>query len=229
LTQIQTAAETVENRHARVPFAILEALARTMSARDEAMHGHAERVRHYAAALAREVAIDDEQMVEAIEAAALLHDIGKLGIPDSVLNKPARLTPDEYEQVKQHVVIGSDLLSGVAFPGPLAVLVRHHHENWDGSGYPDRLHGNTIPLGARVLSVVDCYDALTSDRPYRRAHSHTRAFALIQEGRGTKFDPQVLDAFMRIVESLCASTEQHRTVTMKVETPAAWLRPARAV
>ena len=119
-------------------------------------------------------------MLAAIDAAALLHDIGKLGIPDRLLHKPGPLTPDEYDQVKQHAIIGADILSAMAFPGPLALIVRHHHENWDGTGYPDGLRGEAIPIGARVLAIVDCYDALTSDRPYRRALSHERAVAMIR-------------------------------------------------
>ena len=178
---------------------LLAPLARTLAARDHAMHEHAQRVRRYAVALAREVRIADGQMIEAIDMAALLHDIGKLGIPDRVLQKPGPLTREEYEQVKQHAVIGGDLLSAVPFEGPLMLIVRHHHECWDGTGYPDRLSGEAIPLGARVLAVVDCYDALVSDRPYREALSHETAIGIIEERRGTMYDPDLTDAFLRIV------------------------------
>ena len=131
-------------------------------------------------------------MLEAIDAAALLHDIGKLGIPDRLLQKPGPLTADEYERVKQHAVIGADILSAMALPGLAALIVRHHHENWDGTGYPDGLRGEAIPLGARVLAIVDCYDALTSDRPYRRALSHDCAMAMILERRGTMYEPAIV-------------------------------------
>src|SRR5580765_362423 len=169
--------ESAANR----PLPIIEALARALAARDGATHAHARRVQRHAVALAGEISISEDRTLAAIDAAALLHDIGKLGIPDRLLDKPGPLTPDEYDYVKLHSIIGADILSAVAFPGPLAVIVRHHHENWDGTGYPDGLRGDGIPIGARVLAIVDCYDALTSDRPYRRALSHSCAVAMIHE------------------------------------------------
>jgi putative nucleotidyltransferase with HDIG domain len=178
---------------------VLVALVRAIETRDSATHEHAERVRHYARALAAQAGITDPQMLHTIQTAALLHDVGKLAIPDRLLSKPGPLTPGEYEQVKQHSTIGADLLSGVVFPGPLALLVRHHHENWDGTGYPDGRRRDDIPLGARVLAIADCFDALTSNRPYRRALSHHSAIAMIYERRGTMFDPQLTDAFLQIV------------------------------
>jgi len=173
-----------------------------MTARDGFTHQHAQRVQRYAAALADAACIRDAQMLEAIDGAALLHDIGKLGIPDRLLQKPGPLTADEYSQVKQHAIIGGDILSSMAFPGPLALIVRHHHENWDGTGYPDGLQGGAIPIGARVLAIVDCYDALTSDRPYRRSLPHDRAAAMILERRGTMYEPAIADAFLRIIDGL---------------------------
>jgi len=198
---------------------MFEALARAMTARDGLTHQHAQRVQRYAVALARETGIGGSQMLGAIEVAALLHDIGKLGIPDRVLHKPGPLTPDEYDQVKQHAIIGADILAAIAFPRPLPLIVRHHHENWDGSGYPDRLRGKAIPLGARVLAIVDCYDALTSDRPYRRALSHGCAVAMIDERRATMYDPDIADAFLRIVQRLrsAPSREAGRPQTRAVE------------
>ena len=156
-------------------------------------------MRRYATALAGQAGIDDPSLLQAIDAAALLHDVGKLAIPDGLLDKPGPLTSDEYDRVKQHAAIGADLLADVAFPGPLAVLVRHHHENWDGSGYPDRQAGTDIPLGARVLALADCYDALTSHRPYRRALHHDSAVAMILERRGSMFDPGLTDSFLQII------------------------------
>ena len=115
-------------------------------------------------------------MLEAIDGAALLHDIGKLGIPDRLLHKPGPLTPDEYDAGRSSTRSSAPTSSRRwRFPGPLALIVRHHHENWDGTGYPDGLRGDAIPIGARVLAIVDCYDALTSDRPYRRSLSPDRA------------------------------------------------------
>jgi putative nucleotidyltransferase with HDIG domain len=180
----------------------IEALTRAMSARDALLHEHAQRVQRYAVALAGEIGIADHRLLEAVDAAALLHDIGKLGIPDRLLQKPGPLTQDEYDHVKQHVIIGADILAAVASPGPLALTVRHHHENWDGTGYPDRLRGAAIPIAARVLAVVDCYDALTSDRPYRRALSHDDASAMIHQRCGTMFDPEIAAAFLGIVQQL---------------------------
>jgi putative nucleotidyltransferase with HDIG domain len=172
-----------------------------MMARDGLTQQHAQRVQHSALALAREAGVTDCVLLDAIDGAALLHDIGKLGIPDLVLQKPGPLTRDEYDQVKQHVIIGADILSA-AFPSALAQIVRHHHENWDGTGYPDGLRGHSIPIGARVLAIVDCYDALTSDRPYRRALSHGSAVAMIHERRGRMYDPEMADAFLRIVQGM---------------------------
>jgi putative nucleotidyltransferase with HDIG domain len=155
-------------------------------------------------------------MLEAIEVAALLHDIGKLGIPDRLLQKPGPLTATEYDRVKQHATIGADILSALPLSGPLALIVRHHHENWDGSGYPDGLCGETIPIGARVLAIVDCYDALTSDRPYRRSLPHERAVAMIVERRGTMYEPGIADAFLRIVDGLRFASDLERAGTAPV-------------
>jgi len=181
---------------------LTDALARTMTARDAQTQQHSQRVQRFALSLAREAGITDSVMLEAIDGAALLHDIGKLGIPDLVLQKPGPLTRNEYNIVKQHVIIGADILAAAAFPGPLALIVRHHHENWDGSGYPDGLRGQAIPVGARVLAIVDCFDALTSDRPYRRAQSQGSAVAMIHERRGAMYDPEITDAFLRIVQRM---------------------------
>ena len=185
---------------------MIDALTRVMTSRDGATAAHARRVQGYASALAREVCAADEILIEAVQTAALLHDIGKLAIPDRLLHKPGPLTREEYEQVKLHAVIGGEMLEGVDFPGPLALLVRHHHENWDGKGYPDGLSGEHIPFGARLLAIVDCYDALTSERPYRKSLPHDRALKMIVERRGASFDPAICDAFVRVVQGLRATT-----------------------
>ena len=199
-----------------------------MSARDRLTQQHAQRVQRCAMALAREAGITDCLMLEAISGAALLHDVGKLGIPDVVLQKPGPLTRDEYDLVKEHVIIGADILTAAALPGPLALIVRHHHENWDGTGYPDRLLGQAIPVGARVLAVVDCYDALTSDRPYRRALSHGSALAMIHERRGTMYDADIADAFLRIVPHLHSSSPREGAQRPQTRANTSWLE-ARAV
>ena len=184
---------------------MLSALTRVMTSRDSATAAHARRVQRYASALAHEMCAGDDLLIEAVQTAALLHDIGKLAIPDWLLHKPGPLTREEYEQVKHHAVIGADMLEGIDFPGPLALIVRHHHENWDGTGYPDGLSGDRIPFGARLLAIADCYDALTSERPYRKGLSQDRALKMIVERRGTSFDPAVTDGFLRIVQGLRAT------------------------
>ena len=182
-------------------FAALLPLARTLAAKDSATFQHARRVRRYARALASRIGIVDEETLLTLETAALFHDVGKLAIPDRVLLKAGRLTPEEYDHVKCHAAIGADLLLGLSFPGSLALLVRHHHENWDGTGYPDRLRREDIPAGARALAIADCYDALTSDRPYRRALSHATAMTMMTDRCGSMFDPMMFEAFVSIAES----------------------------
>lgn len=181
----------------RLYLSTIEALAMAIDAKDQVTHGHIRRVQLRAVALARRVGVNDEGQIKAIEAAALLHDTGKIAIPEHILNKPGKLTPAEFETMKGHARIGADILSSIEFPFPVVPIVRHHHENWDGSGYPDGLGGVAIPIGARVLAVVDCFDALTSDRPYRRALSDEAAIAILEERRGTMYDPLVVDAFVR--------------------------------
>ena len=189
---------------------VIDALSRALYARDRQTHEHAERVRQYALELSAEVGIRDDATLAAIRSAAILHDVGKLGIPDSVLQKPGPLTDEEYDLVKQHATIGADLVAAAGGPGLLPDIVRHHHENWDGSGYPDRLAELDIPVGARVIAIVDCYDALTSDRPYRRALSHDSALAMIHQRRAVMYDPQMTDAFMRVLWQMRAMTTSSR-------------------
>ncbi len=176
----------------------VETLAMAIDAKDQITHGHIRRVQAYAVALAQEVGVTEPNHIRAIEAAALLHDTGKLAVPEYILNKPGRLTSAEFEKMKLHATVGADILSSIPFPYAVVPIVRHHHENWDGTGYPGSLAGSDIPIGARVLSVVDCFDALTSDRPYRPRLSNGEAFRILQERRGTMYDPLVVDAFKRI-------------------------------
>jgi putative nucleotidyltransferase with HDIG domain len=189
---------------------VIDALSRALYARDRQTHEHAERVRQYALELSAEIGVRDDATLAAIRSAAILHDVGKLGIPDSVLQKPGPLTDEEYDLVKQHAAIGADLVAAAGGPGLLPDIVRHHHENWDGSGYPDRLAGLDIPVGARVIAIVDCYDALTSDRPYRRAVSHDSALAMIHQRRAVMYDPHMTDAFMRVLWQMRAMTTSSR-------------------
>ena len=140
----------------RLHLSTIEALAHAIDAKDAVTHGHIRRVQTLAVALAARVGLEDEQQLRAIEAAALLHDIGKLAVPEHILNKPSKLTAAEFERMKSHARVGAEILSEVDFPYPVVPIVRHHHESWDGTGYPDGLSGTDIPIGARILSVVDC-------------------------------------------------------------------------
>lgn len=176
----------------------IEALAMAVDAKDQITHGHIRRVQVYAVELAKRLGVSDEQQLLAIETAALLHDMGKLAIPEHILNKPGKLSPAEFDKMKRHADIGADLLSSIRFPYPVVPIVRYHHENWNGTGYPSGLSGADIPLGARILSVVDCFDALTSDRPYRPRLSDEEAFQIIRDRRGTMYDPLVVDTFVRV-------------------------------
>lgn len=185
-------------------LATIETLAQAVDARDQVTHDHIRRVQKNAMRLAREVGLQDNLQLRALEAAALLHDTGKLAIPEHILNKPDKLTPAEFEIMKRHAVIGADILSSIEFPFPVVPIVRHHHENWDGSGYPDGLRGEQIPMGARILSVVDCFDALTSDRPYRGAFTPDKALAVILERRGVMYDPAIVDALLGIKDEISA-------------------------
>jgi putative nucleotidyltransferase with HDIG domain len=186
----------------------IEALAMAVDAKDQITHGHIRRVQVYATLLAQRLGVTDEQQLRAIEAAALLHDMGKLAIPEYILNKPGKLTSAEFEKMKRHADIGADLLSSISFPYPVVPIVRHHHENWNGTGYPAGLAGHDIPLGARILSVVDCFDALTSDRPYRPMLSHDDAFSILQDRRGAMYDPLVVDTFIAVFPEISPAAIQ---------------------
>ena len=186
----------------RLYMSTVETLAMAIDAKDDVTHSHVRRVQAYAVGLARALGIGDEQTIKAIEAAALLHDTGKLGVPEHILNKPGGLTAAEFEQMKRHVDIGADILSLVDFPYPVVPIVRCHHENWDGTGYPRGVAGEDIPIGARILSVVDCFDALTSDRPYRRRLTDQAAIDILMERRGRMYDPQAVDTFVAIYRTI---------------------------
>ncbi len=176
----------------------IETLAMAVDAKDQITHGHIRRVQVYAVELARHLGVNDTQQIKAIEAAALLHDVGKLAIPEHILNKPGSLSGAEFSVIQRHADIGADLLSSIRFPYPVIPIVRHHHERWDGTGYPSGVSGSDIPIGARILSVVDCFDALNSDRPYRPKLSIDEAFEILRERRGTMYDPWVVDTFISV-------------------------------
>jgi ribonuclease P protein subunit RPR2 len=174
--------------------ATVRALSNAVEARDAYTGKHAERVAAYGLAIARAAGIDvadDPQL----EFGFLLHDIGKVGVPDSILFKPAALSREEFERIASHAEIGSEILRHVDFLQEATLIVRHHHERWDGTGYPDGLKGEQIPLAARVFAVADTLDALTTDRPYRKAVGFPEARTEIHKGAGTQFDPKMIEAY----------------------------------
>lgn len=190
----------------RLYLSTIEALSTAIEAKDGVTSSHIHRVQHYAMGLAHALGIEDKDALKAIQAAALLHDTGKLAVPERILNKPGKLTDAEFETMKLHVNVGADILSSIDFPYPVVPIVRAHHENWNGSGYPSGLSGSEIPMGARILSVVDCYDALTSDRPYRPAMTDEEALVIIRSRRGTFYDPVVVDVFERVCSEIRPTT-----------------------
>ncbi|HYA95217.1 MAG TPA: HD domain-containing phosphohydrolase, partial [Terriglobales bacterium] len=189
-----------EKRHveemAGLHLRTIEALALAIEAKDHNTHDHLRRVRVYALEIAKELELNAAE-IEALRAAALLHDIGKLAVPEHIINKPGRLTPEEFEKMKIHPVVGAEILKHVNFPYPVVPIVRSHHEKWDGSGYPDGLKGEEIPIGARILSAVDCLDALASDRQYRRALPLDQAMEHVARAAGKEFDARVVDVLKR--------------------------------
>jgi putative nucleotidyltransferase with HDIG domain len=200
----------------RLYHSTIETLAMAIDAKDDVTHNHVRRVQAYAAGMAKALGVGDELTLKAIAAAALLHDTGKLGIPERILNKPGKLTASEFETMKTHVDIGADILSLVDFPYPVVPIVRCHHENWDGSGYPRGVKGADIPIGARILSVVDCFDALTSDRPYRRRMTDEEALAILRERSGKMYDPAVVELFARNYKGLQVEKEAAPEVMQRV-------------
>jgi diguanylate cyclase (GGDEF)-like protein/putative nucleotidyltransferase with HDIG domain len=190
----------VEKRHveqiASLNMRTIEALALAIEAKDHTTHTHLQRVRTYAVEVAKELNLEENQ-VEALRAAALLHDIGKLAVPEQIINKPGKLSREEFEKMKVHPIVGSEILERVAFPYPVAPIVRSHHERWDGTGYPEGLTGENIPIGARILAAVDCLDALASHRQYRPALPLAEAMEKVKDKAGSWFDPHVVEILER--------------------------------
>ena len=174
----------------------IEALALAIEAKDTTTADHLQRVRVYATEIGKELGLSQNEL-DALQAAALLHDIGKLAVPEHIISKPGRLTPEEFEKMKIHPLVGAEILEEVKFPYPVVPIVRAHHEKWDGSGYPFGLSGEEIPIGARILSAVDCLDALASDRQYRRALPLDQAMEIVVGESGKGFDPVIVDILRR--------------------------------
>src|SRR5437868_5636805 len=208
--------EEMANLHLRT----IEALALAIEAKDHTTHDHLQRVRVYAIEVAKELNVTPGEM-EALHAAALLHDIGKLAVPEHIISKPGRLTPEEFEKMKIHPVVGAEILERVRFPYPVVPIVRAHHEKWDGSGYPFGLKGDEIPIGARILSAVDFLDALASDRQYRRAIPLQEVMARLNQESGKAFDPKVVEVLQRRyveMESLVQGYAEQQVAWSKLST-----------
>jgi diguanylate cyclase (GGDEF)-like protein/putative nucleotidyltransferase with HDIG domain len=180
----------------RLHLATAEALATAIDAKDQTTHCHVRRVQIYAAGMGEVFGLSPDE-IAALKAGALLHDVGKLAVPPHILNKPGPLTPAEFEKMKIHTVVGAQILARVNFPYPVIPIVRHHHEQWDGRGYPDKLRGEQIPITARIISVVDCFDSVREDRPFRRSMTLGEATALLLRGAGIHFDPVVVEQFIK--------------------------------
>ncbi len=196
-------------------LATIEALALAIDAKDQTPRNHVRRIQIYATGLARAIGLGEAE-VHAVKTAAMLHDIGKLAVPEHILAKPGPLTPEEFQKVRIHSEVGAEIIASVKFPHPVAPLIKSHHERWDGRGYPAGLKGDEIPLGARILSIVDYYDALTSERPYSSASSPDAAAAMIKEESSKALDPQLVATFLRILPELrreIAVVEPERPVT----------------
>ena len=192
LEKDKTHVEEIAGLHLRT----IEALALAIEAKDTTTADHLQRVRVYAVEIGKEIGLGQNDL-DALQAAALLHDIGKLAVPEHIISKPGRLTPEEFDKMKIHPLVGAEILEEVKFPYPVVPIVRAHHEKWDGSGYPFGLAGEEIPIGARILSVVDCLDALASDRQYRRALPLDQAMEIVNSESGKSFDPVIVDIMRR--------------------------------
>ena len=211
----------------------IEALALAIEAKDHTTDDHLRRVQVYALEIGKDLGLDDTAL-KALQAAALLHDIGKLAVPEHIISKPGKLTPDEFEKMKIHPIVGAEILERVQFPYPAAPIVRSHHERWNGSGYPDGLQHEEIPIGARILSAVDCLDALASDRPYRPAIPLEEAVEVVASEAGQSYDPAVVEILKRRYTELermaRAQPDESRLLTdLRIEggeSPAAGFEPA---
>jgi diguanylate cyclase (GGDEF)-like protein/putative nucleotidyltransferase with HDIG domain len=206
-------AEEVSSLHLRT----IEALALAIEAKDHTTHDHLQRVQVYATELAKELGLSTEEQ-EALRAAALLHDIGKLAVPEHIISKPGRLTPEEFEKMKIHPIVGAEILERVKFPYPVVPIVRAHHEKWDGTGYPYGKAGEEIPIGARILAAVDCLDAVATDRQYRRALPLDEAIKVVIAESGKAFDPRVVAALSRRYVELESMAQQHGVEVSRLST-----------
>ncbi len=213
--------EETEALHLRT----IEGLAMAIEAKDQGTHDHLLRVRVYVSEIGKALGLDELDL-KALHTASFLHDIGKLAVPEHILNKPGKLTPEEFDKIKIHPVVGADILERVRFPYPVVPIVRSHHEAWDGSGYPDGLKGEEIPIAARILTAVDCFDALASDRPYRKALPLDKVMSMLREKAGTQFDPRVIEVLSERHMELEKQARLHKESIVALKTEVAVWRGA---
>lgn len=180
-------------------FEIVKALAQAIEAKDPYTHGHSERVMEYAVQIAQKLDLPEEE-IESLKYAAILHDIGKIGVRGIILNNPDGLTGEEYDEIKKHPVVGEGIIQPIELLQPIRPFIKHHHEWYNGKGYPDGLSGENIPLGSRILAVADAYDAMKSDRPYRKALTEETVIQELKRGNGTQFDPKIVEIFLEILK-----------------------------
>jgi len=196
-----------EQRHVQqtsdLHLATVEALARAIDAKDQTTEMHIRRVQMYATGLAKAAGLGESE-IQGVKTAALLHDIGKLAVPEHILSKPGPLTQEEFQKIRIHPQVGAEIIAAVPFPYPVAPLIMSHHERWDGKGYPQGLSGEQIPIGARILTIVDYYDAVTTERPYHKALTHDSALGLLRHEAGRALDPNLVPIFVGILPALIA-------------------------
>jgi putative two-component system response regulator len=192
---------------------VLFSLARSIEGKDPYTHGHCERLAEYSARLGEHLQLPEEQLI-ALRRAGVVHDVGKIAVPDAILLKPGRLTAEEWTLIKEHPVVGERICAPLKSFRMVLPIIRHHHEKYDGSGYPDGLRGDTIPVAARVLQIVDVYDALTNERPYKKAFSTADALQTMKEevAKGW-WDPQIFDQFNQLVTSGAADSLSKRAAS----------------
>jgi len=207
-------------------LATIEALALAIDAKDQTAQSHIRRVQVYAAGLARALGMSGNE-IQGVKTAALLHDIGKLAVPEHILSKPGPLTHEEFQKIRVHPQIGAEIIGGVPFPYPVAPIILSHHERWDGKGYPTGLKGEEIPLGARILSVVDYFDALMSERPYHKAMSFDAAMGLLRQESGKALDPRVVQTFVDSYPALVAEADASQEPARKLTRVASHLPAAQ--
>ncbi|MEH7302408.1 HD-GYP domain-containing protein, partial [Neobacillus drentensis] len=215
LNRFQSYVDAVKTSYDQQLIGIVKGVIATLELKDPYTRGHSERVANYALVLAKELGSFKDEELKSFNYACLLHDIGKINIPDHILMKPTSLSKEEYEIIKSHTIVGAKAVSKVVGFSNTIDVIQFHHERWDGKGYPNGLKGEEIPYLARITSIADAFDAMTSSRSYRAALSVEEAYKRIIEGKGTQFDPQLVDSFVKVYTSW---KEIHKDWSEKQET-----------